>query len=198
MVLSAKPQYLRGDNMQSILTEDINVVITAKEGGKITAVRKGHNVWTNAGREYSCLLKVKSAATPRAIRQDYIEYVGLGTGTQPETVNVSQVVSPLAHQGNNWLKQINHIRTSFVNPGSRAAVRFVAEFSGSDMINANDEPPFISECGLFTSGNSADPNQPRSIIIVDSGLQVPVAYHTFQPIPMSNTTTIEIVWELRH
>ena len=183
--------------MLTILNEQINVVITAKSGDEVICVREGHNVWTNAGREFSCLKKVRKAASEEPIRTDYIEYVGLGTGTQPETVDVNSLVTPIAFSGNFWLKQIDHLRTAFVDPASRASVRFFAEFSGAQMLDVNNAP-FISECGLFTSAHSDNPDAYRSVILDDASRQIPVAYHTFQPIPMNNTTSLEIVWELRH
>jgi hypothetical protein len=186
--------------MRDALNEHCNVSIRAicKSTGAILHERVGHNIWTSVGREYSALLKTyrgRVGANLVPYRTDKIAYVGVGTGTQPETVDVINLVSPIAFSGTTWLKEINHNKTSFPNSGSRMAIRYVVEFGEDDF----DGNIYISECGLFTDGHSIDftPGN-RSTSVVDASIQAPLAYHTFAPIPKTPNVSIELVWELRH
>lgn len=186
--------------MKDSLNEYCNVSVKAicNDTGKVLHERLGHNVWTTVGREYSALLKTYRGRVGNNLvpfRSDRIAYVGLGSGTQPESVDVTRLVDPVAYSGSTWLKEINHNKTSFPNSGSRTAIRYVVEFEESDF-SGNI---YISECGLFTDGHSVDftPGN-RSLSIVDSSIQAPLAYHTFAPIPKTPNVSIELVWELRH
>ena len=100
-----------------------NVRITARERGKLVTVREGHNVWTNAGREYDCLIKTYNPATAAGYRNDRIDYIGLGTGAQLESVSVTSLVTPVTYDGNNFLAQFNRDRTIFPLEPTRTAVR---------------------------------------------------------------------------
>lgn len=182
------------------LPEDCNVRIRSicKISGEVLHERQGHNVWTTVGREYSAMIKTyrrRVGGNKEPYRSDRIAYVGLGSGTQPESVDVVNVVSPIAFSGNTWLKEINHNRTSFPNSGSRLAVRYIAEFDESDF----DGDQYISECGLFTDGHSVTHEVGhRETTLPNASLQAPLAYHTFPPIPKTPNISIELIWELRH
>lgn len=182
------------------LNEVCNVLITARDTktGKIIAERVGHNVWTNTGREYSCLLKTYKNNNRETYRNDKICYIGLGTGTQVESVAVRRLSQPVAWSAGKFLKEINHGLTSFQSPlGVRTAVRYTVRYSEEDL--SNNDISFITECGLFTDGREGDfiVGQ-RNVNINEAGLQSPVAYHTFDPIPKSSSVQLDIVWELRH
>ena len=187
--------------MYDKLNETCNVVIRATDmfTGDIIAERVGHNVWTNTGREYSCLLKTYDISG-RAFRSDRISYVGLGTGTQPETVNVQTLVTPIQVSLNKYLKDIDHARTSFQTFGGvRTAVRYSTTFL-EDHVSFNGEAAvMISECGLFTDGDAETFTAGgRDTSFVAAGSQSPVAYHSFDPIPKTPNIQLDIIWELRH
>jgi len=185
--------------MNDQLPENCNVKIRAlcKKTGKVLHERVGHNVWTNTGREYSALIKT-SKADGSPYRTDRILYVGLGSGTQPETVNVSSVVEPQPFTNNVWLKQINHNKTSFPNIGSRLTVRYIVDFDEGDYVNGAN-PVYISECGLFTDGHATTFTAgQRATLLNDAQFQAPVAYHTFSPIPKTQDIALELIWELQH
>jgi hypothetical protein len=185
--------------MQDLLPETCNVRIRAlnRGTGEVIHERVGHNVWTNTGREYSALIKTNRAdGTP--YRQDRIAYVGLGSGTQPETVSVSSVVMPEAFTGVTWLKPIVNNKTAFPNAGSRLTVRYITSFEPSDYVNGANLV-YISECGLFTDGHSVTFAQgQRATMLNDAVLQAPIAYHTFSPIPKTQDISLELIWELQH
>jgi len=186
--------------MWDALPEECNVRVRAicEESKEVIYESVGHNVWTTTGREYSAMLKTyrgRVGGTLTPFRSDRIAYVGLGSGTQPESVDVTRLVEPIAFSGTTWLKEIDHNRTSFPDAGSRLAIRYVTTFSKDDF--SGDR--YISECGLFTDGHSVDFTVGgRQTTIADASLQAPVAYHTFAPIPKTPNISIELLWELRH
>lgn len=185
------------------VTEVCNVYITARtrDTGDVVATRVGHNVWTNAGREYSCLIKTLGPNGTSALRDDRIAYIGVGIGNQAETVEVRGLVRPVAYSQGNFLKKINHALTSFPTSEQRTRVRYVCTFGETDLIPPSGQPEYysISECGLFTNGSQQTfAAGGRDIGIAHAGAQSPVAYHAFDPIPKLNNLELEIIWELRH
>jgi hypothetical protein len=185
------------------VTEVCNVYITARarDTGDVVAMRAGHNVWTNAGREYSCLVKTLGPDGANALRDDRIAYIGVGVGNQPETVEVRGLVSPVAYLQGKFLKQINHALTTFPTTEMHTRVRYVCTFTESELTPSSGQPEYysISECGLFTNGDQSTfrPGG-RNISIAAAHAQSPVAYHAFDPIPKLNNLELEIIWELRH
>jgi len=175
--------------------EICNVFITIREKGEVVDTREGHNVWTNTGREYSCLVKSLNRLGQR-FREDSIAFIGLGNGTQVESPSVNKLASPLAYSGQSYLKPLDHTLTVFPDNGSRLSIRYSAVFGPESFSN---NLTYISECGLFTNGhaNTFQVNG-REVNINVADSQAPVAYHTFEPIPKTSNTEIEIMWELRH
>jgi hypothetical protein len=184
------------------ISESCNVLVRAvsKSTREVLHERVGHNVWTNTGREYSCLLKTM---TPQGApyRSDLIAYMGVGSGSQPETVNVTNLVTPIAFQQGSFLKPIAHARTSFqsVSSGVRTAVRYTCVYTEEEFIFSGNSSVLISECGLFTNGNQDTfVRGGRNTNIDVARAQSPVAYHSFDPIPKTSGIELEIIWELRH
>ena len=181
---------------KDVISEVCNVLITVREDGKVISQQEGHNVWTNTGREYSCLVKSLNNLGQR-FRNDSIAYIGVGNGTQVESATVSSLVSPLAFSGSNFLKKLENTLTVFPDNGSRLSIRYSAIFGPGDF--PDEGVIYISECGLFTNGHAITfeaPNRATGINVAQE--QAPVAYHTFEPIPKTDNIEIEIMWELRH
>ncbi len=188
--------------MKQDITEICNVKIVArdKHTNEIIEERDGHNVWTSYGREYSCMLKSYDISGS-VVRSDRILYVGLGTSTQPETVNVSSLVEPARlNNSGQWLKKIDFTRSSFGSGAYKTSVRYVCVFDETDLIGDGGGTTFISECGLFTDGLQYPPYSQgqRQNNIANASAQSPVAYHSFEPIPKNPSIQLEIIWELRH
>ncbi len=58
-----------------------NLIITARERGKLVTKREGHNIWLNLGREYMAQLMSYSLMSPlTTVRDDRIRYMGMGIG----------------------------------------------------------------------------------------------------------------------
>lgn len=178
------------------INEECNVLINVRRDGEIVDSRSGHNVWTNAGREYSCLVKTLNSAGQR-FRSDSIFYMGVGVGTQVESPSVTRLVEPITYSGNQFLKPISHSLTTFPDNGSRLTVRYSTIFNPADL--ASDDVVYISECGLFTNGHATTFEVGRRDTTIGAApQQSPVAYHSFEPIPKTSNVEIEIIWELRH
>ena len=179
------------------LYEVCNVKIIARKGSEIISTQEGHNVWTNTGREYSCLVKSLDNTMNR-FRSDTIGYIGVGKGTQVESPSVTRLVDPLEYDAGRFLKPLDHSLTTFPDNGSRLSIRYSAIF-GPNTFRTQNGVIYISECGLFTNGHaiSFEPGR-RDLGIVNADQQSPVAYHTFEPIPKTSNIEIEIMWELMH
>ena len=129
--------------------EQCNVTIIAREGNKIISKQEGHNVWTNTGREYSCLVKSMDNQGNR-FRNDSIAYIGVGGGTQVETPSVVRLVRPLRYSGNQFLKSIDNQLTVIPDNGSRLSIRYSAVFGPDSFTTEVGGVTYISECGLYT------------------------------------------------
>lgn len=178
---------------------NVRVIATDLTTGEVISDQMGHNVWTNTGREYSCLLKsYKDNGAP--YRNDRIRYVGLGTGTQPESVSVTRLVSPVAFNGGLFLHEINLGLTSFqTTNGAKTAVRYTCRFNEEHLVASQGSTTFITECGLFTDGHQDTFQQgQRDRTLSRAGSQSPIAYHTFDPIPKTSSIQLDLIWELRH
>lgn len=187
--------------MYDKLNEQCNVLVRAvdKHTGDVLHERVGHNVWTNTGREYSCLLKTQDI-NGSPYRQDLISYIGLGSGSQPETVNVRALQNPTQWDVTGlWLKRVNNALTTFQDAGgTRTAVRYTCTFGEQDF-SSNNDVSYLSECGLFTDGHAETfARHGRDTNIAAAAKQSPVAYHSFDPIPKTSGIELEIIWELRH
>lgn len=187
--------------MRDDLNEACNVLVRATdiETGRVVMESRGHNVWTNSGREYSCLLKTYDVNWV-PFRDDRIRYVGLGSGTQPETVNVHKVSAPVPWKPGVFLKDIAIGRTSFqVHGGVRTAVRYSCTFLEEHVTQPGGGSVLISECGLFTDGDATTfARGSRDTSIASAISQAPIAYHSFEPIPKTPAIQLDIIWELRH
>jgi hypothetical protein len=58
-----------------------NLILTARERGKVVARREGHNIWLNLGREWLASVICYSSFTPLTPeRDDRVRYMGVGIG----------------------------------------------------------------------------------------------------------------------
>lgn len=90
------------------LTEKIevrsNLVLTARERGKIVARRVGHNIWLNIGREYLAHLIGYALFVPLTPeRDDRVRYMGVGIGGNRQLALTTANAPPLitAYPGSN-------------------------------------------------------------------------------------------------
>lgn len=101
-----------------------NLELIVRERGKITARRRGHNIWLNLGREYLAQLIAYSSFSPLTPeRDDRIRYMGLGIGSNrqiaPAVANSSPLggsTAPNAYAGTNAQTDTDPDVTSLERP----------------------------------------------------------------------------------
>lgn len=186
--------------MRDRINVSCNVSITLRERGKLVTRRDGHNVWTTTGREYDCMLKAYNPGNGLPYRSDRIDYIGVGVGAQIESTEVVRLISPVSLDGNRFLVQLDRNRIIFPLP-VKTTVRFTRVYLENEL-SWNGNTVDITEAGLFTDGDPAQDYLQGSrmavIDIIHADFQAPVAYHSFDPIPKTADTELEIAWELRH
>lgn len=173
------------------------VKLETREGGKLRQRREGKNIWTLTGREHIVELISLASISPRATwRNDRVGYIGMGTGSQAEVSEVSQLVTPVPYKAGEFLAQLV-APTTFPSSTERTAVQFIREFGKSEISLGYDV--VLTEAGLFTDG---DPSDNWSLADLPTGWnatsgRAPNAYKTFEPITKTIDFTLRLVWEFR-
>ena len=93
-----------GMRREDIIEVKNNLILTARERGKIVARREGHNIWLNLGREYLASLIAYSSFSPLTPeRNDRIQYMGVGIGGNRQLALSTANSNPLltAYPGSN-------------------------------------------------------------------------------------------------
>lgn len=73
-----------------------NLIITARERGKIIARREGHNIWTDVGSSYLAeLIAFSNPQTQTTYRDDRIKYMGVGIGGTAQKAKTFSDIWPL-------------------------------------------------------------------------------------------------------
>jgi hypothetical protein len=189
------------EDQKSVVEVQGWVKLVMRERGKLVpgSHREGHNIWTNTGREFLAMLM--SLETPPMVpfRQDRIQYIGVGIGSQIEDASVQGLVQPVEFSTNLFLATLD-IPPSFPLLPTRTTVRYHKLFSESEITIGAGEVT-ISEIGLFTNG---DPNAvpiynpgSRNKTIAVAAQQAPVAYKTFDPVTKKDSLQLEVSWEIR-
>lgn len=99
-----------------------NLIITARERGKLVARREGHNIWVNLGREFIAYSLGYSSYLPSGEgvpeRTDRIRYMGLGIGgnrqNTPAIANSAPVVGH--YPGTNSFTDTDPTRSTLERP----------------------------------------------------------------------------------
>jgi hypothetical protein len=178
------------------------VKLLMRERGKIVrgSHREGHNIWTNTGREFLAMLMSIETAPYAAFRNDRVQYIGVGKGSQPEDAGVLSLVDPIAYSSNLFLAELDIPPTFPLSP-TKTTVRYHRLFEETEITTSPGTDVNISEIGLFTNG---DPNAvpifnpgTRNRLITAAGQQAPVAYKTFDPVTKKDSLQLEVSWEIR-
>lgn len=192
-----------------------NLVITARERGKIVARREGHNIWLDLGREWlSNLLGYATLSPDVPEEDDRIKYMGVGIGGTRQLALTTANAAPLTpdYAGTNSQTDTDATVTTLERPvrlsggtGSPQAgdewvgtvqtppdhplasqTVFTRVFSQGEVNYATYNTVPLSEIGLFTAG--ADP---------EFYLNNPVAYDTFDTISKTSAVELEVEWTIR-
>lgn len=192
-----------------------NLIITARERGKIVARREGHNIWLNLGEEWLAMLIGYFSLSPDTPETDYrIKYMGLGIGGNrqlaPGTANSGYLLTD--YGGSNNQTDTDPTVTELERP-VRVSGGSGAPAAGDAWVVTVQAPPDhpiasqtvfkrvftqqevsyypyltvpLSEIGLFTS--AADPVYYKNN---------PVAYDTFDTISKTVAVELEVEWTIR-
>ena len=194
-----------------------NLVLTARERGKIVARREGHNIWLNLGREYLAQLLSYSSFSPvTPTRNDRIRYMGLGIGgTRQLALGVANA-APLAaaYPGTNTQTDTDPSVTVLERPvrvsGSNETPPYPANDVWLGQIQAPPQmrtPTEVTFSRLFSDMEiSYSPylTVPLSEVMLFSGAADPnrynnpgIAYDTFDTISKTSSFDLEISWTVR-
>lgn len=198
-----------GDLDKPVVTVKGWVEAITRCNGKTLTKRSGYNIWTNTGREYLSLrsswttfLPPPNISSSTPFRTDGIAYIGVGTGSQVEDVNVLRLANPVGYDsagGTVFLKGLEVPPTFPLSP-NRTTVRHRALFTESEISNTPSSTVFISEFGLFSSGDPQSSYAPRtsgSLAMSVAEYQRPFAYKTFEPIPKTDAMELEVLWDIK-
>lgn len=170
------------------------------ERGKVVpgSYREGHNVFTMRGREWLSKLVVwqslgsfPSAGLDVPVTNERFRWIGVGTSSQLEQVEVNKLVSPLTITTgpDAYIKVVGALSrpTTF-------SVKFTTTFMGTEFAHHGAQV-VLSEAGLFVDVDP--PGAPGPSLSTGSPNNVPVAYKTFDPLTKQTSQTLTIGWEFR-
>jgi len=170
------------------------VQIKTFERGKKISNFELKNVFTTTGKEWlTQLMSYSSYAPLTGARNDRIRYIGLGSGTKPQTPNVDSLATPISYDGTNFLAQLNI--ATYPNTPSKTSVLYSRTFDVNELSVMGSVN--ITEAGLFTDGGSPTyaPGT-RNLTLAAAGSQSPLAYWTTDQITKTQDYILEISWTL--
>jgi hypothetical protein len=194
-----------------------NLIITARERGKVVARREGHNIWLDLGREYIAqLIAYQSFGPDTPVRNDRIKYMGVGIGGTRQlalpTANSAPISPP--YTGNNAQDDATPTVSTLERPvrvsGSTTNYPGIA---GDAWVGQIAAPPNLSISGevtfrrVFTRTEvSYGPflSVPLSEVMLFTSAADPenyqnagVAYDTFDTISKTSAVNVEFLWTIR-
>jgi len=194
-----------------------NLILVARERGKIVLKREGHNIWLNLGREYLAqLISYSSFAGPTTYRDDRIRYMGLGIGGVRQLIPVVANIPPLStgYPGTNLQTDTDPAVVRLERPIRLTGTSTPPLYDPADVwLGQIQAPPTFPSSTqvqykrLFTQveisyapyimvplseimlfTNAANPN-----VYNNTG----IAYDTFESIPKTNAFDLEVSWTVR-
>ena len=171
-----------------------------RERGKIVpgSRREGWNIWANAGRELIPQRLSIMTAPDVTFRNDNIAYIGVGTGSQVEDVNVTSLVTPIAYTAATFMAPLVVPPTFPLSP-LKTTVQYSYTFA-EDEITTSPGTIAITELGLFTDGNPLAGYAPgtRDTSLAGAPNQPPMAYKAL-PEAINKTNQLQLIvnWQLR-
>lgn len=194
-----------------------NLIITARERGKIVERREGHNIWLDTGREYIAqLIAFQSFGPDTPVRNDRIKYMGVGIGGNRQlalpTANGAPISPP--YSGNNAQDDSTASVTTLERPvrlsGSTTNYPGIA---GDAWVGQVQAPPNLSiggevtfrriftrteiNYGPFVSVPLSEVMLFTSAADPENYQNVGVAYDTFDTISKTSAVNIEFLWTIR-
>lgn len=163
---------------------------------KVVERREDHNIFTDVGRNWLASLisyylftvapGTDEPATSKR-RYDGVRYMMVGTGSQLETVAVTQLVTPVVFDaGGNYLA---NVIAPNVLPGSGISAQFQKIYGLNEI--SLPATVYITEVGLFPSGPASNPLDPAI------STHAPIAYKTFDAVPKTTSFLLSVTWEIK-
>lgn len=177
--------------------------------GKVVpdSIRRAHNVFTTSGRNWLSKLVAwhdLSSTPDDPYTNRRIRWMGVGTGAQAEVTSVTalQNAVPVTTGPTTYLKAV----TAPVTFPTSTSVRFITTFATTDVSISG--PAIVTEAGLFADvdpynfvaggeGEEDDQGSGTSVLDLDSGVNPPVAYKSFDPITKTQDFILELRWDFR-
>ena len=164
------------------------------EGGRIVpgSERRGHNVITDAGREWLSQISVWDSFSPDVpVDERRFRWIGVGGGYQSEILSVVALVSPLTlTTGPDEYIRVLGTKSAPV----QTSVKFTTVFTGASAdLDHHGATVDVSEAGIFVdihdgAGTLLDPTV---------GTNVPAAYKAFTALTKAQAQDLTITWEFR-
>jgi hypothetical protein len=196
-----------------------NLIITARERGKIVARREGHNIWLNVGREYLAqLISYRSFGPDVPYINERIKYMGVGVGgTRQLALMQSANIAPIVpdYAGTNIQTDTDPTITTIERPvrisGGTGAPAAGDVWVG--VIGSSDPFPALPAFGEVTHRRIFGPLEVSyapylSVPLSEIGLYTAaanpelsnnkaVAYDTFDTLSKTVAISIEAVWTIK-
>jgi hypothetical protein len=205
----------------------VNVELFLFEDDHVVDYRKTHNIWTNIGRNYVVkFLKWDDAANWGAGPPPTVEYMGIGIGSEEQTINIATAYPALdaAYPGQNiqddsdptishlerpviitgantWLATAVYDEPGSATNPSNVTAKYSYTFGKNDInLSGTYAVVPVSEVSLCLSDqNTTDDPYTGGVApsYVGALRQVVCAYNGFAPLSKTVKNTLQVVWELR-
>lgn len=191
---------------------EANFSLICRERGKLVqgTRREVHNVFTDVGRDWMAhLVAWKTLSDPDvAYTVRRVRWISFGTGTsQLEVAAVTQLETAVAYDdAGNYLAALG---TSEFPSGTEKTVRFVREFSTTEISLAAAPSVALTEAGLFVDGYdisdsafAGDDDAPfsggeKTSLNPQVAANPPIAYARFEPVTKVQDFTLQVRWDFR-
>jgi hypothetical protein len=194
-----------------------NLILTARERGKIVTRREGHNIWLNLGREYLAQLIAYQSFSPLTpVRDDRVRYMGLGIGGSRQLVDDSNMASSVttAYPGSNTQVDTDPTLTQLERPVRLSGLSDPYPGQGTDIwlgqVQAPPGHPTTTQTAfsrLFLA-NEVSYGSFTTVPLAEIGLftaaanpnvynNTMIAYDTFDTISKTVAFDLEVVWTIR-
>jgi len=194
-----------------------NLILTARERGKIVSQREGHNIWLNLGREWLAQLIAYQVLPDLTTYTDHrIRYMGLGIGGTRQIAPAVANAAPLGthYPGSNTQTDTDPTVVRLERPVRLTGTSTAPPYDVTDRwLGEVQAPPTFPTASqvtftrLFTQVEvSYSPylTVPLSEIMLFTNAANPylhnntgVAYDTFDTISMTNAIDLETAWTVR-
>jgi hypothetical protein len=194
-----------------------NLILTARERGKIVARREGHNIWLDLGREYlASLLAYRSFNPLTPERDDRIRYMGVGIGGSRQVALAVANSPPVgtAYPGSNLQTDTNPQVTRLERPVRIAGSSDPYPGRGGDVwlgqVQAPATHPIATQVTFKRLFTQLEVSYPPflSVPLAEIGLftsaadpgsfaGTAVAYDTFDTLSKTDAFELEVVWTVR-